>query len=139
MKTVTKYQSSDGHLFDDPTQCQRRDVLIATVTAVTSLLNPRPKDGCSFENGGGYILQDLTTVEAVKNSLIDLWEVDEGVKAKARQHPASHSILVRFFDDAQSPLRDGWYRLLCIDTQGQEWGQPYYAAHPSKGKDVCLN
>lgn len=27
----------------------------------------------------------------------------------------------------------------CIDEQFREWGQPYFAVNPDKGKQICIN
>ena len=32
-----------------------------------------------------------------------------------------------------------YYRLMCIDEQHREWGQPFYAAHPDKGTQRDLS
>lgn len=39
----------------------------------------------------------------------------------------------RLIDDAcPRPVKSAWFRFQCIDKQGREWGQPFYANNPDK-------
>ncbi len=37
-------------------------------------------------------------------------------------------------DGGDDVLHRAWYRVYCIDASGREWGQPYFALHPTEGK-----
>lgn len=140
MKSIIKYKAIDGREFDFEEECEKHERLLVQIErAIKPLGSPPKEDGCSFANGGGYLQHDLPTVEAVKLALIDLAAVPENVKEGVRTRPASHSIIGRYLDDGDSPVRKGWYRLMCIDEQGREWGQPFYALHPEQATQVRLN
>ncbi len=51
-------------------------------------------------------------------------------------HPMSFAM--RLLSEAGPSLLSGaWHRLAMIDAEGREWGQPYYAEHPSKAKQFA--
>lgn len=138
MKTVTKYQARDGREFACEETAKTHEGVLDRIDKIMSTLPARPDD-CEFSNGRGYIQHDWMAVTNAKNHIIDLWHGDEKIKLDAKMYPAPHSIIGRFFDDANSPLRDPWYRLMCIDPLGREWDQPYFALHPDCGNQIRLN
>lgn len=138
MKSIIKYQASDGREFNVKANCLMHEAILRNIETVMQRLPKRP-DTCEFENGHGFIQHDPAQVELVKNAIIDMWQGDDEVKLGARAHPARFSILARFFDDTDSPLSKPWWRLCCIDDKSREWGQQYFAANPDKGEQIQLN
>ena len=114
MKKLTVYESTDKMRWDTEAECLERDRLMEEISWIISKLNPKPEDLlCNFANGDGYIQQDLETVQIVRAEIDDL-----AVKLGKLDGPL------------YSPLS----RLRAIDSQGREWGQPYYAKHPEEAE-----
>jgi hypothetical protein len=144
MKTILKYVAYDGREFIDQTACQEYEDNCRAADLAVSRLPPRPKgDGCAFENGHGYIQHDRETFLKVRRLLLEqakkesphAW-IDQAI-ADETVHPSwAH----RWISECCcGQLGKAWYRILCTDSQFREWGQPFYAANPDKGEQVCLN
>ncbi len=137
MKPVTRLQANDGTEWATEREATIRDALLDEIKQATSLLLT------PVGNRRGYVQQDPARVLAFKVRLIEIGHkhgiLGTDVLAEAsRVHP--HSIVGRYIDDSGCrPIGDAWTRLMCIDEQGREWEQPYYALNPGKGPDVCLN
>ena len=116
METITKYRAVDGSEYSDAKACIARDVLCAQLEKIMSALQPRPQEiGCNFTNGEGYIQHDEAVLLLVKSALNGL------------------GIPITVW-----PISKAWYRIQCTDNQSREWGQPYFAFHPTEGKQVCI-
>lgn len=134
------YVADDGTHFADEADCRKRDALIARVSAaVAVLLKPRPDD-ISFDNGHGYVAQDPAAVRAYKVALLAIARDEMPSFAGPTQlgadpdriHP--QGMAWRWLDECAPPIARAWQRLACIDRDGREWGQPYYATHPEHGE-----
>ena len=116
MKKLTVYESTDEMRWDTEAECLERDRLMEEISGIMSKLKPKPEDPvCHFANGDGYIQQDLETVQIVRAEIHDL-----AVKLGKRDGPLHYSL----------------GRLRATDSQGREWGQPYYARHPEEAESV---
>lgn len=125
---VTKYVSEDGVSFDTAKACTEHEKLVKTLSAIMAPLGKKPKDpGCVFANGGGYIQHSLEDVAKARQGLLNLFN-------KGRKESMGFSFLGRYLDDSGSIAYSEWVRLYCIDERGREWGQPFYAITPGKGK-----
>jgi hypothetical protein len=149
VKALTVYEAMDGTRFDSPALCMARDEMVSRCRTIAGFLEPVP-DTCDFANGSGYVQQNADTYATVRNMLLDIcaayFNGEDALRhiQAAREKAvgeASHSFVGRYLDDSRSldPVRRVWARLCNIDAQCREWGQPYYAAHPSEAKNVCLN
>jgi len=138
MKAITKYQAEDGREFADRDQCLNHEAILRNIDVVMRRLVKSP-DTNEFQNGRGYIQQDAAAVELVKNAIIDMWVGDKDICRGARQYPARYSILARIFSDCNSPLKEPWHRLCCIDDRYREWGQMFFAINPDQGEQYSLN
>ena len=144
MKTITKYEAIDGTEFDHENECLKYEKLIERIDLIMHELPKRPEDdGCRFSNGGGFIQHDKATL--CKARIKILKEVKKHIKHPWVQqtiddenvHP---SYVSRLIDDYRiKPLNSAWYRFMCIDKSGREWGQPYFANNPEKGQQIKLN
>lgn len=115
--TVTRYQTSDGALFEREQDAIARMDELEARDAVEALLRPLPSDdGCAFANGDGFVQQTTKAILALSE-----YVYKHGGHRSASEHPVASKLQ---------------YRLHCIDKLGREWGQPYYAAHPEDGKVV---
>ena len=71
MKTITKYQATDGKEFDSEKECLDYEALITRVDTIMEALPPLPKDGLlDFSNGEGFIQHDKTILRNVQLSLL---------------------------------------------------------------------
>ena len=119
MKKLTVYESVDGMRWDTEAECLERDRLMEEISGIMSKLNPKPKDPlCHFANGDGYIQQDLETVQIVRAEIHDL-AVKLGSRVNGKR---------------DRPLHRSLNRLRATDSQGREWGQPYFANHPEEAE-----
>lgn len=140
MKTVIRYKADDGTEWTDEASCLKRDALIAAVADATAgLLMPRP-DAIEFDNGHGFVRHSLADVRRYKVALLTLAQRELPSFAGPTQlgadpdqiHPMG--IVCRWLDECSPPIARAWHRLMCIDSEGREWGQPYYAMHPEHGE-----
>lgn len=117
MKAVTMYEADDGSRWNTPDKALDRDALIARCKSIEEGigLRPVPRD-TGFATGDGYVQQP----EGAKAALI---RVLKGLGANR---------------DSDGPIGKLLHRAWCMDAQDREWGQPYYALHPLKGKQVEL-
>jgi len=145
MKTITKYQAEDGKEFTSIAECVEYDGIINNVKLIMADLPQRPDEtGCSFENGGGFIQHDKANLNRVRTNL--LRQINKHIKHNwidqaIEDESIHHSWVGRLVSDYSiPPFEKAWYRFMCIDNQGREWGQPYFASNPEKSKNqTCLN
>lgn len=140
MKTVSRYIADDGSEFATAESCQKYELLCAKVSALMSLLEPIPDlPSCSFANGAGYIKHNPAIAKQVKAGLLAAGNeiMSHKLFLDADAHP---SYAGRLIDDmSEKCLRNAWHRFMCMTPDFLEYGQPYFANHPSEAKDVCHN
>lgn len=130
------YVANDGSRHTNEADAVKRDALIVAVDAIMAPLGERVKDEkCNFANGGGYVRHDPAVVRSVKGALgrLTMKEhsyIDPKGCAVEDVHPSWWG---RMLDGMSGPLDRAWSRLYCIGDDGREWGQPYYASHPTEG------
>lgn len=124
-KQVTVFVAEDGTEFTDREKCAAYERDSANIARMLKPLGARPTS-VYFANGEGYIQHDRDTVTAVHRDLMRHF-ADTGY---------GFGFLGRYLSDNDSPYYVVWSRLSCIDELGREWGQPYYALNPHKGKQV---
>lgn len=138
MKTILRYQANDGAIFDSAEACTRYEDLCAEVTAIMAQLISLPlSERCHFGNGGGYIQQDPETFKKVRRSLLKLAQREcphKWIDQSIADDSIDPSWAGRIISDCSAPISRGWYRISCTDKRFREWGQPYFALNPSKGK-----
>lgn len=144
MKKISKFVANDGSEFTSQKKCERYEAHCKEVKAVMKKLGSVPKlPNCGFANGGGYIQHDEATFMQVRTQILEIakkftdhkWiqeTIDKGLEAHS-------SYAARIIDECTTrPLGAAWSRVQCVDKQFREWGQPYYAEHPDKAKQVKL-
>jgi hypothetical protein len=145
MKAITMYEAEDGSRFTDAGEAAKRDGILEAVAAVMAPLGVVPEhDGCDFENGHGYYQHDPGTIRSVRLALYELskeklrWWTDGQIenhgmtheRLALEVHPSWH---LRMLDGSCRPLEKAWTRIYRIDSQGREWGQPYFADNTPSG------
>ena len=143
MKEVTRYESEDGSTWKSRQDAWRRDSMIVDVAFVDKELPPVKDAYYQFANGGGYVQRKGETVRsvhkrllAITETLIPDWFRDQREKFNTNFDDVDPSWFHRMLDGFSPPVESAWSRLYCIDKKFREWGQPYYALNPDKGKQV---
>lgn len=131
MEKVIRYKATDGRIFYSKKKCEEYEIVLQKIETIMKGLKPKPVDNnCRFTNGGGYIQQNIKKVEKAKKELIAL-----GMKFFEEKDKWSFNAIGRLFcDSGYDCFYGAWMRLDCVDKFGREWGQPYYAANPTKGE-----
>jgi hypothetical protein len=104
-------------------------------TSINEML-PRAVDkGSDYTNGGGYVQQRAEAVELYKDALGEAIKkyAGEDLAQKFMENPTS-AYVSRMLNETDPLLADLQNRLHCMDSNLREWGQPYFASHPSQGK-----
>ena len=143
MKTITKFKAIDGKEFTDKDECVNYELLIERVNNVMSLLPPIPNnDGCSFSNGDGFLQHKKENLTKVRLQILEVCKEHinhDWIQQTVDDDTVDPSWVARLLGDhGIRPLQDAWYRFSCIDKLSREWGQPYYANNPEKGKQVSV-
>jgi len=137
VKTVTKYEATDGAQFDNMQDCIAHEDLCKEIDSIMSTLPVRPNNphNCDFENGHGYVQHKAEVFYDVREKLLNIanriykhkW-FDQSIKDKS-VHPGWAG---RIIGETSRPLSKAWYRIMCTDKKFREWGQPYYADNPEQ-------
>jgi len=144
MKEVIKFKSDDGCEFLTEQDCLKYEDLLDKVNFLMLKLEHKPTT-CDFSNGRlGYIQQDKGTLQKVGLELLRLANSYYGNNMLKKfidiypteWKPVMNSMAGRYIDDGGvCTLNRAWNRLMCIDDQGREWGQPYYAMNPHEASN----
>ena len=137
MQQITKFKADDGAEFNTEPACVEYEALCAEVAEVMGTLPAKPDDdGCNFSNGHGYLRHDKATLLRARVSILKIAQrfassppwFQQTIDDPDGRHP---SWAGRLIDECcPRPVGAAWYRFMCIDKQGREWGQPYYANNP---------
>ena len=138
MTTKTKFVSASGREFDDPKRAMFDDLLFGEQNRVSKILPQAIDDHGEFSNGGGYVQHTQDEIGAFIIGLRQIIEMEFGPNSETLKHfdAAPTGFVGRYLDDSGSNTYRLWSRLANIDSELREWGQGYYALHPSKGKQV---
>ena len=135
MQTITRavYVTADGTEFTDREKAERYDAAITAALRAMSRLGD-PITDTNFANGDGFVQHDPRTVESVKATLI------EACRPVLGYGPGTSFMMAARYasDSGYRGMGRLFTRLMCIDAQGREWGQPYYALNPHQGRQVRL-
>ena len=97
------------------------------------------KESDSFANGAGYIQHSCDIVEKCQRDFLDYCYEVTGQDVFKEKNVHRQGIVGRYLDDGGTDLYRYWHRFVCIDEENREWGQPFFAINPTKGKQRCLN
>ncbi len=101
-----------------------------------------------FSNGKGYIQHNADVVNEITAEVMKLafdnnyLGYEENYRKtipfiKTQKNFRQHSIVGRYLDG--TVFNSTWSRLMCIDSKGREFGQPFYALNPEKSTMEPLN
>lgn len=137
MRPVTQYESNDGSIWSTEVEATKRDALLSAIADAMAPMGQRPNDR-QFSDGRSYVQHAPEAVLQTKRKLVAIarkehsWWFDDHPNINPDDvHPMG--IVGRILSDNPGPLNDAWYRLTCTDSQGREWRQTYYVAHPTPG------
>tara|TARA_R110000851_G_scaffold297052_1_gene452278 strand:+ start:638 stop:1072 length:435 start_codon:yes stop_codon:yes gene_type:complete len=143
METITKFKAIDGKEFTNKEECLKYELLIERVDSTMALLPPQPNDeGCSFSNGDGFLQHKKENLMNVKVQILEICKeyIDHNwIQQTIDDETVDPSWVARLLGDYNiRPLSNAWHRFSCVDKLHREWGQPYFANNPEKGKQVCV-
>lgn len=129
MKTVTRYQSTDGELHDTAEAAEKRDALISKCAQAMAPLGDTPK---AVKEGKGWVQHRPETVVACRDAILELCCQEGFAKTWPvffHRGPEVHprSIIGRILDDNGGLLAHAWNRFNRIDEAGREHQQSYFA------------
>lgn len=128
MKEIVKvqYQADDGTLFSSREQCAAYELSSSKIDTIISKLGTKPK-----LSDDQYIQHTMTNVYNVRRELCllanSVWE--HKWFTQTATDPSTHSSWAgRLISEMDNPkLNSAWFRIMCIDSDGREWQQPYFA------------
>lgn len=131
-----KMYKSGGKLFETKNQAAAHSCKLINLAAIDALLKPKP-DTTKFANGAGYVQQDSLKVQMYKREIMLMAthltpKMAEWALNPIAVHP--QSMVGRYLSDGDSDLYKAWHRVMCMDEQYREWGQPYFAMNPTEGE-----
>lgn len=115
VKTITKYQTTDGLEFRQPDDAEAwQEKIDKLADSESAILGSRP-DSCDWFNGSlGYIQHSIAARRLILNEL--------------KEAGATR--------DSGGYIGQLLSRMWCIDDAGREWGQPYFANNPDHGSST---
>jgi len=138
MKATTVYRSDDGHDFRTGHDCLVYEGMLESLQSAARLLREPIDEECHFSNGGGFVQQVPEALARFDEHFEDILRTYLTDEVADKYKACPRGIVGRYLSDGGGPLYDAAYRLWCrryaMDDHGREWGQPYYAFNPSKGK-----
>jgi hypothetical protein len=141
MKKIVKYIADDGIEFNSIDDCNAHEHSCKTAILIMKDLSDIPK-GCDFANGSGYIKHDCKKVQSVRNIFLKFcMQYTDHNSIQGLIDGTTHiSHANRYLSEVlPNSILKHWARFNCIDKDGLEWGQPYYAIHPEDAKWKQLN
>jgi len=140
VKTVTRFQSDDGILFDDEHKCRKHQNLIGKINVIMMQL-PDGKPG-----DGKFAQHDKAVLRAVKEAIWELILSEYGNSFPAWKGYTSDgigmfSIVGRVLGESNCPLNKAlnkaWGTLLCYDfDNGKQYSQPYFVLHQDEARTL---
>lgn len=137
MRTEIRFVARDGAEFRTEGAAVEHEALIAACDYALLPLGVREIEG--LRGGAGYVQHEMADFVEAKRRLLGLLAAAFPTYGYESLDPATVSPMGsvgRVASEAAAPLAKAWGRLGCIDAQGREWEQPYFALHPGTGKPV---
>lgn len=142
MKQIVQYKSEDGKIFSCQNECTEYELFYDTdytdVKYILPTLDLDANEGKQHDHGLAKFTKFKTKLVALVVSQMN----DEKAKQWGAINPMEISpmcFLGRYIDDSAygnslqgrkwKLINNLWHRLMCLDKDGWEYGQPYYAKH----------
>lgn len=117
-----------------------KEILTPLIVNLSDLLDKDlSEESDSFANGAGYIQHSAEVVNKCQREFLNFCYEVTGNSIFNEKIVHRQGIVGRYLDDGGSDLYKHWHRFVCIDENNREWGQPFFALNPTKGKQRCLN
>lgn len=126
MRTLTKHEAKDGSLHDAVVDALKRDAYIEALDAADAILGPKPD-----ANGANYVQHERGRIEDYIAAIVEALGTYESARLSLMFRENPRGIVGRYLDDSRSPAYRASYRVMCIDADDKEWGQPYFVLHPN--------
>jgi len=138
MKRIIQFVACDGSKFNSESDCVKHENKIHEIKKIMSTLNQITSE-CDFLNGGGYVMQDIPTVEKAMVRIAEMAGIEKKPEFINNPFSCRFGIIGRIIDDSgDSDLWRAWGRFMNMDYIGREWGQRYYAQNPEQGRQKDL-
>ena len=135
MERISLFKTADGKTFSTPEEALEYESIMREVQDF--LLAFAENEDIDFSNGDEYIQHPSGTRDRMEKKLVELsnrWFTPD------EPFTAFTYYLGRLINDnGIKCLNHLLYRVMCIDNEDKEWGQPYYALNKGTGKDKKLN
>lgn len=135
IKKVVVYEASDGTRFDCRKDAEAWESLCLGIVVATRPLGDRPSSP-AFRGGFGCVVHAVATVGEVRDALMPFTVAAFPRWFAANRHPETFTQVsteaMAWLTQQHALLGPAWYRLVCIDATGREWGQPYFAKNPDR-------
>lgn len=134
MKKITVYEANDGTRFDSEAKAEIHEQIIAEIEEAMMPLGDRIEI-----TGGQFVRHGRVRFMEAKANMIRIIRKATGDQFgifKNYQPDDIHpmSLAGRIVDDLGSKaIRKAWNRLQCINENGDEWEQPYFALNMVDG------
>lgn len=139
VKQETRYIADDGTRFTDRLKCIAHEDLLTRVTWVMANLPAKariPHGKFRWVNPDAAQQAALEILRLARPYCGELakW-IDSTIAGLEGRGDVVHPSWAHraISDCCPSPLVSAWSRLYCIDAEGREWDQPYFAEHPDEG------
>lgn len=141
---VVRYTTADGGEFATRESALAHAAELAEVAAI--MANWPAPSGYDFANGGGYYQLSEAMFVSARDALLDIvgrhhptYEMAARWIEATREGRADPSWVARLISDSgPGVVSKAWYQIQCVDASFRLWGQPFFAAHPRDGEQVCL-
>lgn len=136
------FVADDNTEFTSEQDALNHNALLAKIKAIEFLLGGPQHQ--KVQDNKGYYQHSLDNIKSAWSHVIDLSRpyfksYEKLMSAKPEEiHPMGFG--GRIIDECSNkPLNKLWWRFSCIDQQGREWQQPYFALNAGKGSQIQTN
>lgn len=129
VEAITKYRAGDGSEWDTADDAEKRDRLNSEVASIEAML------GAGINSPDRRRQHNASVLSGAKQMTVLLCRREFPDQSVFQHEPSEihpMSFAGRFLDDNGGPLRRVWWRFQCIDEEGREYEQPYYAINPHR-------
>lgn len=127
MTTETRFVADDGSEWKTVEEASKRDQLQRYRAGINEILGSKRPN----HNGEEYVQHDARAVALFIQGVAGGLAAYVSLEMKDKWLECPRGIVGRYLDDSDSPFYRDYWRLICIDSQNREWGQPYFANNPN--------
>lgn len=138
----TKFVADDNREFDTELEAAQHNVLLAKIKSIEKLLGgPQNK---KVADNKGYYQHTQTNISKAWGLVIELsrpyFKSYENLKNLPADQIHPMGLGGRIISEcADDTINKMWWRFSCIDKEGREWQQPYFALNTGTGTQTKIN